>query len=218
MRNEMKPRFYWTLVLLLGLSGMGMAEHQGWLNNSISLKVNSRISLKFTQEVRHSELTFTEGYLHNWQGGAIWKSGSRTHLAVFYKRETVDKLDGNQQENRFTLEGGWKLPLTRNTNLDLRFRTEIRRFEDHLAENHLRFRLRLRLVTQVKIGALTLKPFVAIEPFADTKADKINRNRIYLGTVIPLSTHLEWVVNYIRQDTSGKDPLHILNTGVALKF
>ena len=63
-----------------------------------------------------------------------------------------------------------------------------------------------------------MKPFVATEPFADTLAKTINRNRFYLGVAVPLTGHLQWIMSYIRQDTSGRETLHILNTGVDLKF
>jgi len=194
------------------------AEDQGWINNSLTLTVDKKVSLKFTNEIRCHEITFTDGFLHNWQGGVVWKFSSHTYVAALYKRETTDKETFNLQENRFTLESGWKLALTRKTSFDARFRTEIRGFENDRADNHLRFRLRLRFTTQVTLGKLVLKPFIATEPFADTIADKINRNRFYLGTAVPLSVHVVWVVNYMRQDTSGKDPLHVLNTGVELKF
>jgi len=211
----------WTVrmgIAFLLLSVSLSADDQGWINNSLTLKVNSKISLKFTNEIRHQEIAFADAFLHNWQGGVVWKASARTYAGVFYKRETTASLDDNINENRLTLEGGWQLPLTKKSRFDVRFRTEIREFRAGRKEDHLRFRLRLRFTTQINLGSLKLKPFVATEPFADTLADKINRNRFYLGVGVPLTAHLQWVVNYIRQDTSGKDPLHILNTGVDLKF
>lgn len=194
------------------------ADDQGWINNSLTLSVDNKVSIKFTNEIRTQEITFADGFLHNWQGGVVLKASPRVYVAALYKRETTDRGTYNLQENRFTLETGWKSALTPRTSFDVRFRTEIRGFEDDRADNHLRFRLRLRFSTRVRLGKLILKPFIATEPFADTIADKINRNRFYLGTAIPLSAHVVWVVNYIRQDTSGKDPLHILNTGIEMKF
>ncbi|MBN1197058.1 MAG: DUF2490 domain-containing protein [Candidatus Aminicenantes bacterium] len=206
------------IIMILLFSGVLAADDQGWINNSLTLSVDKKISLKFTNEIRTQEITFADGFLHNWQGGVVWKASSSTYLAALYKRETTDKGAYNLQENRLTLEAGWKLSMSNRTRFDVRFRTEIRGFEDDRADHHLRFRLRLRFTTQLTLGKLVLKPFIATEPFADTIADKINRNRFYLGTAVPLSAHVVWVVNYIRQDTSGKDPLHVLNTGVELKF
>jgi hypothetical protein len=194
------------------------AEDQGWINNSLTLTLNSKVSLKFTNEIRTREITFADPVLHNWQGGVLRSLSNRTYVGVFFKRETTDKGTFTLRENRLTLEAGWKLPLTRKSRFDVRFRTEIRGFRDDRAENHLRFRLRLRFVTRAELGKIVLKPFIATEPFADTLVDKINRNRFYLGVMVPLTANVEWVVNYIRQDTSGKDPLHVLNTGVELKF
>lgn len=206
------------VFMILLFSGVVAADNQGWINNSLTLSVDKKVSLKFTNEIRMHEITFADDFLHNWQGGVVWKASSSTYVAALYKRETTNKGTYNLQENRLTLETGWKLALTQKTRFDVRFRTEIRGFDDDRADNHLRFRLRFRFTTQVALGKLVLKPFIGTEPFADTIADKINRNRFYLGTAIPLSAHVVWVVNYIRQDTSGKDPLHVLNTGVELKF
>jgi len=205
------------VILLLAAVSL-QAEDEGWINNSLTLKVTPRISLKFTQETHSREIAFADTYMHNWQGGVVWKLSSRVHAAASYKQEVSEFRDSYLHESRFTLEGGWKLPLSRKSRLDARFRMEVRSFDVDSKTDHLRFRLRLRFQTQVNLGGLTLKPFVATEPFADTLADKINRNRFYLGFGVPLSSHVQWVVNYIRQDSSGKETLHILNTGVDLKF
>lgn len=220
--ERMKPillhRVAGISLLVLLTAGTVSAEDQGWINHSLTLKVNARISLKVTQEARHREITFADAYLRNWQGGVIWKASSRIQLAAYYKRESSDALESFIHENRFTVDGVWDLPVNKDSRFDVRFRTEIREFEDGLKEDHLRFRLRLRFRTRFSLGGLTLKPFLAVEPFADTLADKINRNRLYLGFGVPLTAHAQWVVNYIRQDTSGKETVHILNTGVDLKF
>ena len=80
------------------------AGEQGWINNSLNLKINHRFNLKFTREVRCREVTFSEGLVHNWQGGIVWVTGPRTYLGGFYKRQSSDTEDFILNENRFTLE------------------------------------------------------------------------------------------------------------------
>lgn len=194
------------------------ADEQGWINNGAGFTLSQNLSLKLSNEVRSRELTFINPYLKNWQGGFSLKLPANFSAALLYKRENTEKTDFLLAENRFTLEAGWKTKISPAWDLDLRFRTEVRRFEKDLAANHMRFRFRVRLKTKIKIGSLELAPFIATEPFGDTLVDRINRNRFYLGTYVILSRNVELVANYIRQDTKDKDVIHVFNTGIQLKF
>ncbi len=216
-KRKMKPGCL-LLMLLPLLARMSPADGQGWINNSISLKASPAISLKFTQETRFNELTLSDAYLGNWSGGVAWAISSKLYLSLAYLRETTLKNTANLQENRYTLEAGWKTALSKSLGFDIRVRNEIRIYEEDLAKDHLRLRLRFRLLGSLPLAALTLKPFLAVEPFADMSKGVINSNRVYAGVTIPLSKQLDWTVNYIRQDTSGKDTLHIFNTGFDLKY
>jgi hypothetical protein len=207
------------LFLLLPILTLSApADEQGWINNSLSLKIAPVISLKFTQETRFNELTLTDAYLGNWSGGVAWSISSNFYASFAYLRETTLKSTARLQENRYTLEAGWKTAFSKSLSFDLRFRSEIRNFEEELAPDHLRFRLRTRLVITCKRGEFTFKPFLAVEPFANVTEGEINSNRVYAGVTFPLSKQMEWTVNYIRQDSTGKDPVHIFNTGFDLKF
>lgn len=195
-----------------------VADSQGWLNNSLTFKINPKFSLRFSNETRCNELTYTDPYLKNWQGGIVYNPSKNLYVSFLYKRENTKKTSFLLHENRFTLEGGWKINLSKKAVFDIRLRTEIRRYEDDLAENHLRFRLRARLKCKWKIGQLKLDPFIAVEPFADTIVDEIFRYRFYAGFVFPMGKHAGFVINYIRQGTRDKESINILNTGVELKF
>lgn len=121
-------------------------------------------------------------------------------------------------ENRFTLEAGWKTKVATKLDFDIRFRTEIREFQEEFQEDHLRFRLRLRLKTELNIGKLKLKPFIATETFGKTKIYTVQKNRFYIGTMIPLSEHVEFGLSYIWLATRGAESIHILHSGLELKF
>ena len=194
------------------------ADDQAWVNNSASFKASSRFSLKLSNEMRYYDITGLHPYLKNIQGGIVCNLPRNTYLAFLYKRELTEKTEGNHHENRYTLESGWKMKISRIFDFDIRFRTEFREFVEELSKDHLRFRIRARIRTKLTIGSLKLRPFIATEPFADTLSDRIFRNRFYLGTIFPMGDHVELAVNYIRQDTRNKEINHILNTGFALKF
>lgn len=211
-------------LIIIGISGLlispppVLGDDQGWLNHGMTFNVHSRVNLKFTTETRYHELTFMDSFLKNWQGGILYNFSDSLYGGILYKRENEQKKDSLTNENRVTLEAGWKIKLSQSTTFDSRFRTEIRSYEEPDIENHLRFRLRFRLKTKTTIGKLALNPFIGIEPFGDTKVGSINRYRFYLGTVFPLSKKIEWVVNYIRQGTRDKETLNIINTGFEIKI
>ena len=218
MRFFKKPTLLFLLPLMLSAYQNLHADEQGWLNHSATFNISAEFSLKLYQETRCQEITFMDPYLKNWQGGLVYHLPKNFYVAALYKHENVEKTIFTLTENRFTLESGWKTNLKKDLDFDYRFRTEIRRYNHGLAENHLRFRFRVRLKTIVSLGSLTIIPFIATEPFADTVTNKINRNRFYLGAIFPLSEKAELIINYIRQDTKGAEAIHILNSGLDLKF
>jgi hypothetical protein len=210
--------FYFLLFWLVFSRIPGHAENQSWLNNSLRISLKPKTVLLFTHEIRNQEFTFTDHYLSNVQGGLECGLSDNTYIAFLYKRENTKKTDHMLNENRFTLESGWKTKLNPKINFDLRFRAEGRTYEQGGAANHLRLRLRLRLTTQVEIGNFTIKPFIATEPFGDTLSKTVHQNRFYLGATFPLGQHSTFTLNYLRQDTKHREPIHILNAGFQLKF
>jgi hypothetical protein len=208
-----------VLLFWLVISRMpANAENQSWLNNSLRISLKSKLILIFTHEFRNQEFTFMNHYLANVQGGLEYGISENTYIAFLYKRENTKKTDYLLNENRYTLETGWKTKLGPDVNFDLRFRTEGRTYEHERADNHFRLRLRLRLTTEVELGDFTIKPFIATEPFGDTLTKTIHQNRFYLGAAFPLGQHSTFVLYYLRQDTKAKEPIHILNAGFQLKF
>lgn len=201
------------------------ASEQAWLNNSITFSVTPKWSLKFTQEIRTLNITYAAPYLHNLQAGIVYHFPKNFTLAVLYKREHVDILgeildledDVVFDEDRITLQGGWKAALAKGLNFDVRFKTEFRSFSQE-DSNHTRFRLRLRLKYDAHIGSLKLKPFIATESFGKTDIYTVQKNRFYLGSIFPLSPHAELVVNYIWLNARDLGDIHIINTGFDLKF
>jgi hypothetical protein len=212
------PLFLAVLLILQALPSLIYADEQGWNNNSLTVALTSRWSLKLTNEIRANELTLLDPFLKNFQGGLVYKLPGNFYAAALYKRENTKKTEFNLAENRLTFEGGWKTALGKTWDMDMRVRVEVRRFDLGLSQNHMRYRFRVRLRTKLKIGGIEFRPFLATEPFADSIQNRIFRNRFYIGSSIPLSKNASITINYIRQDTKNKQTLHILNTGVDLKF
>ncbi len=219
-----------SLVLLLAaftllLSRPAAATSQGWLNNSLTFKITSQWSLKFTQELRSLDITYAESYLHNLQAGIVYHFPKNFTLSVLYKREHVDIMgdvldledDVVFDEDRITLQGGWKAALAKGLNFDVRLKTEFRSFNLENS-NHTRFRMRLRLKYDAHIGSLKLKPFIATETFGKTTVYTVQKNRFYLGSRFPLSQNVELIVNYIWLNARDLGDIHIINTGLDLKF
>jgi hypothetical protein len=121
-------------------------------------------------------------------------------------------------ENRIQLEAGWKTKLAEKLDFDIYFRTEIREFEQEFPEDHLRFRLQLRLITELNIGELKLNPFIATETFGKTKIFTVQKNRLFIGTMIPLSEHVAFRISYLWLATQGAESIHILHSGFKLNF
>ncbi len=114
-------RFSVLLVLVaagLLLSQPASASSQGWLNNSVTFTITPQWSLKLTQELRALDITYADPYMHNLQAGIVYNLPKNFYLAALYKREHVD-LGGDIvfDEDRITLEGGWKTGLAKKPEL-----------------------------------------------------------------------------------------------------
>jgi hypothetical protein len=191
---------------------------QAWLTNTATFSLSSRLDLKIAQHGRFLDITYSHPYLKNIQGGIVFKLPKNFYFATIYRRDHVEIQDMVYNENRFTLEAGWKTKIAKKLDFDIRFRTEIREFEETLPEDHLRFRLQLRLRTVLRIGKLELKPFIANETFGKTKIYTVQTNRFYIGAMIPLSEHVEFGLSYIWLSTRNMESIHILHSGFELKF
>ena len=217
-KSSTKTVIIFLFILIGGWSSAFGDTSQSWFNNSATFNISSRLDLKLTQESRHLDITYSDPYLKNIQGGIVFKLPKNFYFATLYKREHVEIQDVIYNENRFTLEAGWKTKVATKLDFDIRFRTEIREFQEEFQEDHLRFRLRLRLKTELNIGKLKLKPFIATETFGKTKIYTVQKNSFYIGTMIPLSEHVEFGLSYIWLATRGAESIHILHSGLELKF
>lgn len=205
-------------IFLLVWSNGRCDTSQAWLNNSATFSISTKLSLRLSHEIRNLDIAYSNPYLKNVAGGLVFHLPKNFYIAAVYKREHVEIQDIVYSENRLQLEAGWKTKVAKKMDFDIRFRTEIREFEEELPEDHLRFRLRLRLKTELSIGKLKLKPFIATETFGKTKVYTVQKNRLYIGTMIPLSEHVEFGLSYVWLAIRDAESIHILLSGFELKF
>jgi hypothetical protein len=222
MKNN-KITHYLSLTLFSVLSFLFLnikvhAEGQGWFNNSLNMTINNKFSLMLKSQIRTHDISFQDPFVYILEGGVGYKLPKNFYLATYYRRQTSEPVNRQVSENRYTLEAGWKTKINNILSFDWRFRTERRSFEQNTDVNHFRFRLYIRLTINIRLGEVNLKPFIAEEPFWDTKVDAFSQNRFYLGTAVPLSERVEFILSYLRQDLKAKNPNHILYTGFSLKF
>jgi len=217
-RSSTKTVIIFLFILIGGWSSAFGDTSQSWFNNSATFTISSKLDLKLTQESRHLDVTYSNPYLKNVQGGIVFKLPKNFYFATLYKREHVEIQNIIYSENRYTLEAGWKTKVAEKLDFDIRFRTEIREFEKESPEDHLRFRLRLRLKSELSIGKLRLKPFIAAETFGKSKVYTVQRSRLYIGTNFPLSDHVEFTLSYLWLATRDAESIHILHSGFELKF
>jgi hypothetical protein len=80
-----------VVIMVLMAAGTLVAEEPGWIDNSLSFKINNKFTLKFTSESRYNELTYSDFFMRNWQGGIVYKFSQKMYFAVLYKREDTQK-------------------------------------------------------------------------------------------------------------------------------
>jgi hypothetical protein len=185
-----------------------------------TFSISPKWNFKLTQETRCLDISYADPFMYNWQGGIIYKLPKNISVGFFHKREHTDieDLDLIADENRFTLQAGWKIGVVKGLDFDVRLKTEIREFEQKTVDDHLRFRFRFRLLYNTHIGNFRLKPFIATETYGKTKVYTIQRNRLYIGSYIPVSSKVEFKISYLWLYTTGKESIHILDSGVEFKF
>lgn len=194
------------------------SESQGWMSHSLSYQAGTRLTLSLSNEMRFEKPAFSDRYLYNWLGMIAYRISGGFYAAAGYQLEKTKTLQFTLEENRIVFDVGWRKQIAKKLELGIRLRIESRKFDDDLAEDQMRFRLKVRLSTQLRPGSFTVRPFAAIEPFGDDKDKEINRYRFYAGIIFPVSGNLGILVGYIRQATKNRETLHILNTGLKLSF
>jgi Protein of unknown function (DUF2490) len=72
-----------------------------------------------------------------------------------------------------------------------------------------RYRNRLRLERDLKIGRFAITPFGYAEAFYNTRYAAWNQNRLAVGVEIPAGPHVVFQPHFIRQNDTRSDPTHV---------
>jgi hypothetical protein len=216
-KKILKASFLFFLVFISSKAGI-CDTSQAWFKNTAIFALSPEWSFKLAQETRNLDITFSNPYLKGIGGGLVYHFPKNFYVSANYKRVHVELQDVVYNENRFNLEAGWKTALAENLNFDIYFRTEIRDFDKDFPEDHLRFRFRVRLKTVARIGKLEIKPYIANETFGKSKIYTVQKNRLYIGMLIPLGDHMEFNLSYMWLAARDVESVHILYSGFQLKF
>ncbi len=216
LKDKIFAVIFFILFTVMNLS----AKEQGWLNNSLSLKIIENLKLKASQESRFPKVTyFGNRVLNNIVIGLGFKLPLNFNAGLSYKLENEIKSSTISDENRYIFDTGWKWKIAGELSMDNRLRIESRNYRESEFKDHWRYRFRLRFKFKIEINEdLAFIPFIGSEPFADSISREVYRNRFYLGTEVSVSKNVKFIANYMRQDTKGKDPVDALNSGIDLSF
>lgn len=212
-----------TAVLILGVFLILAVyplhgDSQGWITNSLSYKFGSRLTIVLSNEMRFETPGFSDRYLYYLRGMIAYRMGGGFYAAAGYHLEKTETLQFTLEENRFVVDVGWNKRFAGKFHLGVRLRAENRSYDADLAEEHFRFRLKVKLSTHMNLGVLKIRPFIAVEPFGDTEDKEINRYRVYAGAVFPVIRNVGIVLGYIRQTTKNRETLNVFNTGLKISL
>jgi hypothetical protein len=209
-------------ILLCGICfGFEDKGFQWWNYIEASTKFADDWKAAFRQDLRlgddggnlyyeHSDLIIT------YSGLAKWLDVAGGFRLVYEK----DDEDVWQRENRplidVTLKGSLYDCLISSRN-----RMEYRDFEDKDREEVWRYSNKFTLRLPFEVTPLKLKPYAADEVFITLNDDNIDKNRIYVGVILPLRKGIDADIYYIwqgsRSDSEWED-IYVLGTGLKFEF
>jgi hypothetical protein len=138
-------------------------------------------------------------------------------VGVGYRYERKEQGEEWMTENRllFPLTFGWAL---NPWQFQLRSQLEYRDLEDD--QDRWRIRERILLKRPVRIGEVTVTPFISEEVFYDFTVEQMNQNRAAVGLSAPWGKHTTLSVFYMSK-ADRRDhwsTVNVLGTEVAVKF
>ena len=161
-----------------------------WLGN-FTVYVNAALKPVFRRALRDQPDVFRNRYLS-------FRAG--------YRYRTSLTPGGSVSENRAILEVASRYLLPWHLVISDRNRGEFRFIKGQAFST--RYRNRLWLERDIKLGSFTCTPFVYDEIFYDTRYDQWTPNRYAAGVQLPIGQHVVLEPYYLRQDSNRSDPPH----------
>lgn len=202
-----------TAILMLMPAQLSQAAiTQNWNDTQINLKWRDNLSLLLYNRVKFSAVLFDKAYTTAFQIGPVYRLSRNFTVAAAYRYDVVNKTGYYEFENRFFLQYSLRLTAPKYGTLNLTQRSEIRYFTRR-TEDHIRLRLRASLSRNLTLSGKKFTPYCDGELFFDDIDKKINRFRLYFGSLLKISERASLRLGWIRQFDEGAPDFDILNTG-----
>ncbi len=211
-------RKYLSVVLFVSLFSISAwafddGDWQVWLTENAKAKINDQWCFSLTEEERYGD-DASYFYRHHTDLALISKI-DKNWKASFHFRYISEKKKGEWlEEYRPYVNLTYTFPVG-----ELKISNKVQFEYRHQEHNEFyRFRDKLKL-SLPKMGILS--PYIGEEIFIDTENEKINRNRLTVGTKISLTKKTSLDIYYLWQTDEKKDhwkDTNIVGIKISFKF
>ena len=187
------------------------SDEQLWPDVQITVRLNEPWSLGFfgTARLGRNWSAFTNEQIGI---GVTRRWGANLSASLWYRHLHSDPAPGRHiDENRLFLDVTPRRELKWGLILQDRNRFEWRRIR---GQTSYRYRNRVQFERPFNLGEKRLTPYLAVEPFYDTRFRTWSRTQAFLGMRIPLHKHVTFDGFYMHQWDSRVPPRHINVLGV----
>lgn len=192
-------------------------DWQYWNETQLNVKLSDQFALRFKGEEWLRD-NFSELYLANAEGGALYKPAGFLEAGFFYRYQYQKTAKGEPLgENRYfpelSLKYRWK-----NFSFKNRHRMEYR---ERTTTDTWRYRTQFRGAYTFSVKGHGVTPYLADEIFYETESHAWNQNRFSGGVGVELNKHLQLTLYYmLKSNRAGSDwdDAHILGTILAISI
>jgi hypothetical protein len=219
-RANMSNRLWHLLitggVLALASTAWPSDDWQYWNQLVVKHEFTDRLALDVASEQKWLD-DASDFFLYNVTVLPTVGLTENVSLGAGYRCEKREEDEQWLTENRFLvpLTVGWA---AKPWLVQLRNQPEYRDLEDD--QDRWRIRERVTLKRPIRVGELTVTPFISGEIFYDFTADQLNQNRIAAGLSAPWGKHMSLTIFYMNKAERDGNwfTTNALGTEIAFKF
>jgi len=215
MSNRLWQLLITGSVLALVPTACASDDWEYWNQFVVRHEFTDRLTLDVASEQKWLD-DASDFYQYN---GTVLPTVSLTEnisLGAGYRWQRQEQDEQWTTENRllFPLAVGWT---AKPWSLQLRNQLEYRDLEE---QDRWRIRERVTLKRPVRVGELTVTPFISGEIFYDFTTDELNQKRLAAGLSVPWGKHMSLTVYYMNKADRNDDwsATNVLGTEVTFKF
>ena len=206
-----------AFIIAIATSISPAADSEHWNDVGVSHRIDSNISLSFSDRMKFREIPFGRIYIASGKAGLGYATRWKLFITPSYRIDWIDKDIKDEYEHRYSLQLDYRSQF-REVKITGTQITELRYFTG-FSKDHVRLRLRLNLSrTLGRPADLPLSVYAAPEIFYDNVNDEISRLRIYAGLDLKAFSNAIIRMGYILQNEKGKPDVHLFNTGISLSM